>query len=123
MQTTQSPEAGERTQEESTIDPVYGFLNSLRDCTFHFGKDQHELTIKAPDGGKIGLPFVEEMKVLTASRAERLARMAAPDLLKALVELIEASKTPSRWETQLPDARINAIIAVRLAQKGPIAAK
>lgn len=84
MQTETSPKAGERTQRSSTIDPVYDFLTSLRDCTFHFGLDQHELTIKAPDGGKIGLLFVDEIKTLTASRAERNARMVATELYDAL---------------------------------------
>lgn len=78
--------AGERTQ--TTVDPVYGFVTSLQDCTFHFGEDQHELTIKAPDGGKIGLPFVDEIRTLTASRAERNARMAARDLLE-IVEILD----------------------------------
>lgn len=97
MTDTKTAIAGERTHEQgcmgnydyrdctcgpSTIDPIYGFLNSLRDCTFHFDEGQHELTIKAPDGGKIGLPFVDEMRAMTAPRDERNARMSALALLE-----------------------------------------
>lgn len=109
MQTIESPKAGEQTQtiertpedverfhsdmkriatSQSIIDPVYGFLTSLRDCTFHFSKGQRKLTIKAPSGGKIGLPFVEEIKTLTANRIERNHRIAAPELKRMLLEAL-----------------------------------
>lgn len=74
--------------QTSTIDPVYGFLNSLSECTFRFGEGQRELTIESPCGGKIGLPFVAEIRMLTASRNDRNARMAAPELLE-IVQILD----------------------------------
>lgn len=53
----------------------YGFLFNLRECTFHWSEEMRCLTIKAPEGFKIGLPFADGIKALTPEQV-REARMA-----------------------------------------------
>lgn len=112
MQTKTSPKAGERTQ--FTPGPWMIYQD-------HPDPETARSLAYIRPANTQRYSSVELASVHLVDNPERMANArliaAAPELLDALQSLVTATQHPGRRD-DIPDARINAIIAIRLAEEG-----